>query len=162
MKLYELANEYQELARLAADAGDPAEAQAFTDTLEGLGGMLEQKILNCAAVCKTLEAEENAIDEERKRLTARADAIAHARTRMKAYMQSAMEAADKDKIKGELFTVSIQNNPPRVKLEEGATIPEQYQKVTVTPMLSEIGKALKDGAVIAGAHLEYSKGLRIR
>lgn len=162
MQLYKLTKEYENLAILAADAADPAEGQAFTDTLEGLAGEIEAKVLNCAAVVKTIEGERDAADGERKRLAARVASLDNACDRLKAYMQSGMETARLEKIKGELFTVAIQNNPPRVKVDNEAAIPPEYKKIVTTIQAAEISKALKSGIEVIGAHLEQSRSLRIR
>lgn len=164
MKLYQLAEQYEQLAACAENAGDEAEQQVFRDTLEGLSGEISEKVLNCAAVVKSLDAEAFVIKCEEERLSTRRKAIESSMASLKSYMQRGMETADMTRVKGELFTVTIQANPASVVLdiEHPEQLPAEYQRVTVAANKSAIGEKLRDGEKIAFAHLEYTKGLRIR
>jgi predicted ribosome quality control (RQC) complex YloA/Tae2 family protein len=162
MKLYELTQAYQDLIAFAENCNDEADLTAFRDTMEGLTGELNEKLENCAKVVKTIEAQEKAIDEERKRLTDRADALAASSNRLKSYMTDAMKLTDTKKVKGELFTIALQKNPPRVAVENEAEIPDSFFKIERTLVRSSVGEALKAGTVVPGCHLEYGESLRIR
>lgn len=162
MKLYELAGQYQELIPLAENADDEADLQAFYDTLDGLEGEIKEKVGNCAAVVKTLDAQASAIKAEEDRLAKRRQAIQNSRDRLKLYMQSGMEAAQLSKIKGELFTVSIADNPPSVVIDSEEMIPSDCKEVKITIARSRIAEKLKSGEPVAGAHLERTRSLRIR
>lgn len=164
MKLYQLSEEYEQLAQLAENASDEMDQQAFRDTMEGLSGEIGEKVINCAAVVKSLDAEAFAIKCEEERLCARRKAIENSMASLKSYMQRGMEAAKIPKIKGELFTVSIQNNPPAVVLdtEQIEKLPPEYQRVTVAANKTAIGETLKRGEALTFAHLEYTRSIRIR
>ncbi len=166
MNLYNLAQEYKALVELAENAGDDADRQAFSDTLEGLQGEIEAKVLNCAAVVKTIDAQVDAIAVEQKRLAERKSALNASIDRLKAYMMGAMKTANVTKIKGDLFTVSIQKNPDKCVLDvqDARELPPRFQKVEVSARISEIKDAIKAGdeAAMKIAHNEYSDGLRIR
>ena len=86
--------------------------------------------------------------------------------RSKLAMQRAMTVAGEKKIPAGSFTVSVQQNPPKVVLDEQyiENIPEKYlvkQEPTINKkaMLED----LKAGADLDGiAHLETGESLRIR
>jgi hypothetical protein len=164
LKLYELTSQYEELVRTAADCADPADAQMFADTIEGLQGEIAEKVENCAAVVKTLDAEADAIREEEKRLAARRQSLGTASDRLKLYMLDSLKVAQLPKIKGKLFAVSIQLTPPSVVLDidDPAKLPPALQRIRVEPDKSQIGEMLKMGAQLAYAHLEQKETLRIR
>lgn len=163
MKLYELATEFQELVKLA-ETGDEADAQAFADSLEGLQGELEQKFDNCCAVYKTITAERDALTDEARRLSARSQSLNASSERLHSYIQNAMKTAGLKKIKGQLFTATIQNNAPSVVLdvEDAALLPEEFRRVKIEANKSAIGAVLKSGEPLPFAHLEHTESLRIR
>jgi len=162
MKLYELASQYQELIPLAENADDEADLQAFYDTLDGLQGEIGEKLENCAAVVKTIDAEAEAIAAEEKRLATRRRALQNSADRLKAYMRDGMDAAQMVKHKGKLFTISLQDNPPAVVVDDEASLPRDYCRVKVEPDKTAIKDALKNGVEVPGVHLEHTKSLRIR
>ena len=85
---------------------------------------------------------------------------------MKEAMKYAMQVTGTTKSKGDLFTVSLQNNPESVVLDEQylENIPSKY----LIPQEPKVDKALlkedlKAGVILDGvAHLEQTKGIRIR
>jgi len=66
-------------------------------------------------------------------------------------------------VKGTLFTISIQNNPPSVNIQDDATVPEKYY-IPQPPKLDKraLIEDLKAGAQYEGIELVQTKGVRIR
>lgn len=133
------------------------------DTLESIAEPLNTKVENTAYVIKSLENNIDSIDSEIKRLTAMKSTQRNNITRLKTYIQESMETIGEDKIKGELITVSIQNNPQSVnvindKLISDSFYIEQPKKLDKRSLLQE----LKNGTVIAGAELQQTRSLRIK
>ena len=164
MTLYELTNDYAELLLMAEDPDtDP---QAFTDTLEGIDGAIEDKADNYARVIRTLEADAAACDAEAKRLRNKKQTIENNIKRMKSALQYAMQVTGKVKFKTALFSFNIQKNPAAVVVDEQyiENIPERFL-VYKDPEINR--KAIKD-AINAGedleglAHLEQTESLRIK
>ena len=62
------------------------------------------------------------------------------------------------------FVIRVQDNPPKVILDDEDLIPKAYlQKETVTTIRkADIRKYLLEGKAVAGAHLESEKRLAIR
>ncbi|MDN6492073.1 MAG: siphovirus Gp157 family protein, partial [Leuconostoc sp.] len=100
---------------------------------------------------------------EIQRLNERKTALNNNVRYLKEYLQNEMEKVGKTKIKGELFNVGIQNNPPSVRVEDERKIPrdyfnEQEPKLDKTRLKND----LKSGAAIDGAELRQTRGVRVR
>ena len=163
LNLYQLADNYAQLLDLADSAVDDGDLAAIRDTLESLIDPIEEKIERCARVVRSIDLDAGIIREEEKRLASRRRAMEASIGRIKLYMHESMEKCGLTKCKGELFTVSIQNNPPTVVLDvEPAKLPADYQRITIEANKTAIGEDLKAGKKLDCAHLEVTKGLRIR
>lgn len=164
MTLYELTEDYMNLLELAEDPD--IDEQAFTDTLEGINGALEDKAEGYAKVIRTLEGDAAACDAESKRLRNKKQTIENNIRRMKAALQYAMQATGKTKFKTALFSFGIQKNPAAVVIDEGyiENIPDRFL-IPQDPQIDKkaIKEALKAGEDLEGiAHLEQTESLRIR
>ena len=164
MTLYELTAEYQQLLALAEDPDlDP---QMLADTMEGLSGEIEDKADGYAKVIRQMDADSAALKAEIDRLTARKRTADNSIDRMKEALKNAMILCEKPKIKTELFTFTVQNNPAKVVMDEQyiENIPEEYL-IQQEPKIdrAKIKEDLKVGKDLGGiAHLETEVGLRIR
>lgn len=160
VKLFELTEQYQKLLSMVDDECD---IQAIQDTLEGIEGMIADKAESIAKLMKSIEADEQAIKAEEDRLKARREALTNKRLSIKEYLQNQLISAGIDKVKGTMFTVSIQNNPPSVQIAEGTKVPDKY----LIPQEAKVDKRallddLKAGAVYEGIGMIQTKGVRIR
>ena len=159
--LYELTAEYQVLLEMAEDP--ETDPQALADTMEAIGGEIEDKADGYAKVMQELAAEATKVTAEVDRLTARKKALTDNQKRMKETLQSAMVATGKKKFKTTLFSFGIQKNPASVVLDTDK-IPEQYL-IQQEPKVDKAGikKDLQAGVKLDGiAHLEQTESLRIR
>ena len=159
MNLYDLTEQYQDLLALLED-GDTEQLQPM---LDGIEEKIEEKLENIAKVLQSLKSTEYIISNELSRLTERKSAIVASQHRLKLYAQNAMEQLGIDKVKTDLFSIGIQNNPPSVHIVDSSKIPQEYFS-TPEPTISkrEILAALKTGAIVSGAELQQSKSLRVR
>ena len=158
MNLYDLAENYLQVLELA-------ETSEFdlTDTMESIEEAIELKAENTAKVIKQLEANAEMLANESKRLSERKSAIESNARNLKRYLQEQLEKCGKTKIKGEIFTVAIQNNPQSVEVIDETKIPleffvEQAPKLDKKTLLQH----LKNEEQIPGASLKQSQSLRIR
>ena len=164
MTLYKLTEDYMNLLALAEDPD--IDEQAFMDTLDGIGGAIEDKAENYAKVMRQLEADAAACDAESKRLKNKSKTIENNIRRMKQALQYAMVATGKTKFKTQLFSFYIQKNSASVVMDEQyiENIPERFL-VRKDPEINR--KAIRD-AINAGedleglAHLSETYSLRIR
>lgn len=160
--LFELVGDYLRLYEMADDPDtDP---QAFFDTMEGIEGEIEDKADGYACVIAKLNGEAKAIKEQEERLYNRRMAIENNVKRMKENLQNAMELTGKVKFRTTLFNYWVQNNPVSVVLDTDDidSVPSIYVKTVKDFDKTAIKDAIKNGEDISFAHLEQTRGLRIR
>lgn len=115
-KLYELAEEYNELLEMMED--DSVDMEVLRDTLEGVEGEIEIKAENLAKIIKELDGTATMIETEINRLKAKKDAVSNNAKSAKKYLESVMIATGKKKFKTDLFGFSIQKNPPSLVIDQ--------------------------------------------
>lgn len=158
MKLYELNHAYQQIIDMIEDG-----TEGLGDTLEALNDAIEEKVENIAKVVKTLDSEALAIKAEEQRLAERRRHLENNAKRLKEYAEQSMQLAQIKKVKGSVFTLSIQKNPPSVEITDEKSLPESYY-VEQKPTLDKksLLADLKAGVVIEGAQIKQSESLRIK
>lgn len=161
MTLYELASEYQEVLNMI-EAGDVDE-QVIADTLESIGGEIEDKADAYAKMIAVLNADVDALKKEADRLTARKKAIEANIDRMKASLENAMRATGKTKFKTQFFSFNIQKNPAKPDILDVDSVPGEFW-VMQAPTLDRtaIRDYLKEHGDQEWAKLIQTEGLRIR
>lgn len=157
--LYELTDSYKQLIELAEDN----DSAAIRDTLDSIDEAFEDKAENTAKVIRDLETQSEAKKTEAKKLKERATTLDNQAKQLKKYLIDQLELTNRTKIQGELFTVSVQNNPASVHVEDETKIPrdyftEQEPKLDKTRIKNE----LKNGLEINGAELKQSQRLTIK
>lgn len=159
MKLYELTEAYERILELAEQLDDGS----MKDTLDSLNDAIEVKAENTAKVIRQLDASAEMLKTEINRLTERKQAIENNTRNLKRYLQESLEKVGMEKVKGELFTVAIQNNPQSVEVLDESKIPKDYF-VEQEPKLKKhlLLASLKQGEEIAGVELKQTRSLRIR
>jgi Siphovirus Gp157 len=158
MKLYELSQQYTSLMEVAEEL-DPL---ALKDTLEAIEDAIEEKVENTAKFIKNLTADVDALKAEEKRLAERRRSLENKISGIKEYLQNQMEVSGLDKVKRATLTVSIQKNPPSLKVIDEKLLSDYM--IPQAPVLDKkaVMAALKEGADIQGAEIHQGKGLRIR
>lgn len=159
MRLYDLADQYQDILDLLRDEPDSEELQSM---LDGLEGAIEEKVENTIKIAKTMEYEVKAIDEEIKRLQERKSSIENGRRRLLENAQRILEGAGLERIRGKFFNVWIQMNPPSVDVIDESIIPKKYFEYKSVIKKKEILDAIKNGEEVPGVEIVQGKGLRIR
>lgn len=161
--LYEITAKHKELALLAEENEDMA--QAVSDTMEAIEGEFNDKALSLVNVMKNIGESIPSIDAEIARLTARKKSIENNQAHMTNYLQVNMEASGISKIECPLFTITLAKGRDIVQIDDADKIPSDYMnyKTSASPMKKEILTALKEGEEIAGASLTKSKNsIRIK
>jgi hypothetical protein len=164
LTLYEISREYREAADKLAELDlDPT---TFADTLESLGGDLEEKSKNTAFVVRNLEAAADQIDAAVEEMGRRAATIRKNAERVREYLMSNMIFAGVKKLETPYFVITVRDNPPKVVVTDEQTIPPQFF-VEPPPPPAKLDKkglaaALKAGEQIEGAHLERGQSLQIK
>lgn len=152
MTLYDLTGEYMELLTMMEDPDvDP---EVLQDTLEAVGGEIEDKAEGYVCVAKELEAEADKFDKEIERLIKNRDSLRNNAKRVKATLLSAMDLIDKPKLTTEHFRVSIARNGGLQPMKITGDVPEEYLIYKPEPDNKKIREALDNGLALDFAHLE--------
>lgn len=162
MRLYDLTQQYSDMLEFLEDDADNEQLQSM---LDGLEGKIEEKIENTVKVMKSLEFNAAAIDAEIKRLSSRKAALTNNVTYLKTNIEQSMLTMGIDKVKGNIYTVAMQNNAPKVNVIDEAWIPRSFFKVSVTEALDKklLMDAMKNGEYSGpGASIVQEKSLRVR
>jgi hypothetical protein len=163
LTLYQIADDY--LAALDGLAEmDDLPVEAFADTLAGLAGTFQDKAVNVAAYIRSLDAEAQAIAAVKQSMERRHQALVRQADRLRGYLQGEMERTGLTRITHPWLALRIQVNPPSVVIEDEGLLPDGFRETITTVKLlkAEIGKALKAGQAVPGAHLEQTSRLVIQ
>jgi hypothetical protein len=161
-KLYELSQNYNNLLDLLDNPDIPGEM--ITEALNTVNEDIEEKAENICKLIKSMEADATGYKEEESRLQNRRKTIENKVKGLKDYLDGAMKATGKEKIKGKLFTVAYQKNPPSVDITDIGILPKEYfcEPVEPAPDKKHIMEDLKAGKEIPGATIKQGMSLRIR
>nr|DAS52461.1 MAG TPA: resistance protein [Caudoviricetes sp.] len=145
-------------------ASDPdVDPEAIRDTMEAIEADFEDKADGYAKVIRMLEADEDGLEAEIKRLQARKSAVNGNKGRIKDALEKAMRQTGKTKFKTLLFSFGIQKNPPSVAILKEDSVPIDYLVVPdPQPDKKRILAELKAGAKFEWAELRQTEALRIR
>lgn len=177
MKFYELAEQYNTVramldsgVALTEDAQDYDYEQALRDTLDGIGGELEDKAADIAVIIKEMNAEAAALREEELNLAERRKAKENRVKWLTQYLADNMQAAGLAKVDRPRATLSFRKSKAvRIDDEEGfilwAEKSEQrrfFLNVKTTVDKTAVRDALKAGEELPGAVLEERQSLQIK
>jgi hypothetical protein len=131
--------------------------------LEGLAGTFQDKAVNVAAYIRSLDAEAAAIAAVKQSMDHRHQVLTRQAERLRAYLKGEMERTGLTRIAHPWLALRIQTNPRSVVIDNEGVLPDGFKEtITIVKLLkAEIGKALKAGEAVAGAHLEQSSRLVI-
>lgn len=163
--LYKIAQEYMQ-AYDALYSDESLSEDIIRDTLSAISSELEAKALNIAALIKNMEADagamkdaETAINERRKRLEKRVEA-------MEKYLVVNLQGAGITKpIESPEHYIALRKNPVSVQIEEGAVIPDECMRTIPEkkePDKTLLKEAINDGKIIKGVSLVQKISLTIK
>lgn len=162
LRLYEIADQYQHLINNLCDDETGEVSETSLAKLDEIKDTMENKAINLVRVWKQMEAYQTAIEKERKAMEARESHLKKQVSKLKEYLMTNMQKCDITKIECPQFKISLQKNPPAVKINDPELIPEEYKKIEVKNDVSMIKDALKMGIEVPGATLEQGVSVRIR
>ena len=162
--LYELTDQFKEAEYYFNNAESEDEMLEAERYLIEAEADLSEKIENIARLIKNLEAERDTFKKESDRLASKSKSFDNKVTSLKRYLQDNLEVAGIDKVKGELFTVSLQNNAMSLDIESIEHIPAEFKR-TPEPVVNkrELLRHIKDtGEVFEGVEVKRTRSVRIR
>ena len=135
LQLYALTEIYQRLMDEDEDG--------FATALGQLEGAIEEKAENVAKVIRSLEKEEEALRSEAAYLSDRARAAANKGARLKDYLLQNLEAVNMQQVKGRIFTIAIQESPPKVNVFDIEALPDGCKEL-VPASWKAVAKSIVD------------------
>lgn len=124
---------------------------------------LETKTIDYGMAIIQLKAWAEMADKEAKRVTAIKNAYKRTAETLDKNITAAMEKYDLHEVKSPTMKISLRKSVQTV-IDDIDLIPKQYKtiKVETTPDKTAIKKAIQEGELIEGAHLEEKNNLQIR
>lgn len=162
MKLYEIPEEYRKVLEGVQVDEETGEILG-TDALVEFAGDLNETIKNTGLYLFELDSEAQQIDAQIKRLKARKDDMKRRADTLKNLMLDAMTSTGLTKVSDPLVTVYLRKSTATI-VDEMDILPKDLLRVKVetSPDLVAIGKKLKAGEVVPGAHLEERQNVNIK
>lgn len=165
MHLYDMTGEYQDILD-AIEAADGEMSDEQVAALEALGHSIEVKAENVAKVIRSLEADAEGLRQERLRFAQKEQAATNKVARLKGYLLDCLRAAGRDKIKGELLSVAVQQSGESVVVTDEKAIPAAFWRKPEPPPPEVDKKAIlaahKDGQEVPGVAYTRTEYIRIR
>ena len=113
-----------------------------------------EKVDRTSAVLGALQAASEGAACEIARLVQRKKSLEAAAERLTGYVLATISASGLKKLDGHTSTLAARNNPPSVRIAEGATVPDEYLRYPPppppTPDKTALKLAIQAGAEIAG------------
>ena len=164
LSLYELSSTYLEALDALTDPEADLPIETVNDTLEGLGGELEDKAVNVAKFLGNMEATAKAIKDAETKMAKRRKSLESRVTWMKSYLKGSMEHTGITKIECPFFKISIQNNPASVNILNEKLIPKEYKEQVISWKIDKtaIKNAIKGGKTVPGSVLVNGTRLSIK
>lgn len=138
----------------------------IADTLEGDSPAILAKVEDYCYVLRNMDSMVLAVIDEKKRMAEREKLMQARIDRIKEWLLINMQVAGISKLESPIFTISLQNNPASVVIDDESLIPADYfvQPDPPAPSLSKalIKQAIADGYTVAGAHIEQKQRLVIK
>lgn len=167
MKLYELTAQYRSLEAL--EVSDDLPAEVIRDTLEALGGELQEKATNVALFIRNLESTAEAIDAAADNMRLRGERLRKRAQSLNDYLLLNMQASGITKVESPWFTLAVRNNPPTVVVDMESAVPDAYMTQPPAPPTppkkpdkTAIARAFKAGEDVPGCHTEQRQRLEIK
>lgn len=161
MNLYEINKEFEKailnIVNLDDDllvdetSGEVITQDSYDKILNQLELARDEKLKNCLYYIKSLEADEDIIAKEIKRLQGLKATKSNTKESLKAYL---LENVDKgEKLDYKTIKLSCVAGAESVEIDFDAQVPEQYCTIKVTPSKPMMKKALKSGIEIYGVSI---------
>lgn len=153
MKLYDIAQEYNQLLQLV-DGGELT-AEMVKDTLESINAEFDAKALNCMMVVAQLDSDSAGIDGQIARLKMLKKSVDDSRDNLAEYIKEQMIAINKDKLDLGLFKLSIRKATIQLGVVDESKVPDKFW-VTIPE-----SKRLDRTLLLAARKIEEIEGVEL-
>lgn len=138
---------------------DDLDPEAIADTLEALELSRDEKLDGVAAWIESLDSDVAFIAKKKKELDAAKKEKEDKRERLMGFMTRALDDAGVKELRTDHHLLKPRSYASKVIVTDAGALPVHYLKkeVKYTPKKIELGKALRAGKEIEGAHLEPNR-----
>ena len=141
LQLYKLVDQWLELQEFLADTDNELDEQTIADTLEGMEGALDEKLLSMAAMVRNMEGLLNQLGYTRSVFEIREKQLERRIERIKRYMLLNMERAGKRHLEGDgehAPDLKVVNNQPSISDDlDIEALPGEYKRLTLQCTMEE-------------------------
>jgi len=137
-KLYKLTEQYQTIEGMLDRDIEYINQDEIKETLASIKDEIEEKVSSIGKLVLELKSDAQAVKAEEDRLAKRRSGFTSKMEWLKNYLLVEMQTANVLKVKRDVISVSVQNNPPSAELIDLELVPEQY--VRVIPEKRELDK----------------------
>jgi hypothetical protein len=162
--LYELMSEYDALqAALEDDELTDEVLDKLLEQIEEAQGTLRSKVDNICRLLSNVGGDVEKFRSEERRLGKRRKAMENKANRICAWLKASMDLIDIEKVKTDIFEVSIVEQGHRIIVVDESKLPEEFMRVKRSPDMTRLNKAYKeDGEIPPGCDVVLQKAMRIR
>lgn len=162
--IYQLTSVFHDLQSML-ECADEDTTEAIKNTLLSVGGEAVDAVEQAVRLIKNIESdiaglctEIDRISHRKKQLDNQVDSVRNA-------IKILMEVAKYDKVKTQLFTVTLAEGRESVLVSDDSLLPDEFVvvKTSINPDKAAIAEAIKAGKEVAGATMVTGeKSLRIK
>ena len=128
-KLYKLTEQYQTIEGMLDREIEYISQDEIKETLANIKDDIEDKVASIGKIVLELKSDIESVKAEEDRLARRRLGFTGKMEWLKSYLLAEMQATNTLKVKKDVITVSVQNNPPSAELLDMELVPEQYVRV---------------------------------
>ena len=159
VKLYELSERYRVIGNMLETEYETKES--IKASLDNIQEDFEDKVESIGKFVLELKGTAEAIKDEEERLSKRRQTIVNNSEWLKNYLLTEMLAIRILKVKRDVITVSVVDNPPSVEVSDASLIPENFQRIIPETREADkkliIKRFLETGEIIEGTQIITGK-----
>jgi len=160
-KLYKLTEQYQTIEGMLDREIEYISQDEIKETLANIKDDIEDKVASIGKIVLELKSDIESVKVEEDRLAKRRSGFTNKMEWLKLYLLAEMVSTNTLKVKKDVISVSVQNNPPSAELIDLELVPEQY--VRVIPEKRELDKRTiiehfkETGEIVSGINIITDK-----
>lgn len=162
--IYQLSKELEELQAML-DGAEGEELEAIETTIGALSGEVGDQAENLVKLIKNIEADAVGVSNEIDRLRARKAQMEARIVSIRDGIKGVMQASGMDKVRTELFSITLAKGRESVYLADESLIPDDYVtvKTVINPDKKAIADAFKSGEEVPGCEMRRGEpSIRIK
>jgi len=128
-KLYQLTDRYKAIEDMLDREIEYISQDEIKETLANIKDDIEDKIASIGKIVLELKSDIESVKAEEDRLAKRRSGFTSKMEWLKLYLLAEMVSTNTLKVKKDVISVSVQNNPPSAELINLELVPEQYIRI---------------------------------